>query len=133
MQGASQNSDDSQMEPDPRDWMGPDYLDGSYPYMLTHEQLYGIMPETDDTPDDEDDDFFDDEDDAPPDFDPAAFQPVELIVTDGSSELDDVIDKAIGIIHGLRTALLFPGDAVTRAAIKAADDWLSQFQSPMGC
>lgn len=130
MQAASQNSDDSQM--DPQHWMGPDYLDGNYPYMLTHEQLYGIAPETDDAPDADDD--FDDEDfdDEPPAFDPAAFQPVDLIVNDGSSELDDVIDTAIGIIHGLRTALLFPGDHVTRAAIKAADDWLRQFQPPVG-
>jgi hypothetical protein len=64
--------------------------------------------------------------------DPNHFEPVLLCVDDGSSELDEPIDAAIGVVMGLRTALLFPGDAIRRAAIAAADDWLRQFQSPLG-
>ena len=67
-----------------------------------------------------------------PNFDPAAFEAVTLVVHDSSNELDEEVDRAIGVVIGLRTALLHPGDAIRRAAIAAADDWLRQFQSPLG-
>jgi hypothetical protein len=62
-------------------------------------------------------------------FDPKvfAFTPIE----DAESELDEEIDRAIGVVMGLRAAVLHPGAAINRAALAAADDWLRQFQSPM--
>ena len=66
-----------------------------------------------------------------PRLDSTVFDEVELIVADGSSELDAEIDKAIGVVQGLKMALLCPGDAIRRAALSAADDWLAQFQFPV--
>jgi hypothetical protein len=86
-------------------------------------QMRHSAPETDDLPDDTEQ-F--------PVFDPTTFEPVALIVNNGSNELDDEVDRAIGVVIGLRTALLHPGDAIRRAALAAADDWLQQFQSPLG-